>query len=100
MIHTPAILIVILASSGSESTWVHPYRWKPFSIGGTLCRMDIVFLGSGAFGIPALEALSASGHRIVQVISQPDRPAGRGNKLTPTAVAAWAEGRGLPLIRT
>jgi methionyl-tRNA formyltransferase len=62
--------------------------------------MDIVFLGSGAFGIPSLEGLTRSAHRVVHVISQPDRPAGRGKQLTPTPVAAWAVSRSLPLTRT
>jgi methionyl-tRNA formyltransferase len=62
--------------------------------------MKIVFLGSGAFGIPSLEALKASRHEILHVISQPDRPAGRGNKLTPTSVSAWAAERGVRLTRT
>jgi methionyl-tRNA formyltransferase len=55
--------------------------------------MDIVFLGSGAFAIPSLEALLRSGHRLLHVFSQPDRPAGRGNKLTPTPVSQWALAR-------
>lgn len=61
--------------------------------------MNIVFLGSGAFGLPSLAALTASGHRILQVVSQPDRPAGRGGKLTPTPVAQWALQHGLGLLR-
>jgi methionyl-tRNA formyltransferase len=62
--------------------------------------MRIVFLGSGAFGIPSLDALAASGHAIMHVISQPDRPAGRGKTLTPTPVAQWALDRRIPLTRT
>src|SRR3954471_21387016 len=62
--------------------------------------MNIVFLGSGAFGIPSLEALRASPHRILHILSQPDRPAGRGKQLTPTPVSAWALARNLPLTRT
>jgi methionyl-tRNA formyltransferase len=69
-------------------------------ISGTLPAMKIVFLGSGAFGVPSLKALKASRHEILHVISQPDRPAGRGNKLTPTPVSAWAAANGLPLTRT
>jgi methionyl-tRNA formyltransferase len=61
--------------------------------------MNIVFLGSGAFGIPSLEALAASSHKILHVLSQPDRPAGRGNKLTPTPVSSWATAGNLPLTR-
>ncbi len=62
--------------------------------------MNIAFLGSGAFAIPSLNALAASAHKIVQVISQPDRPAGRGKVLTPTAVAQWALEKNMPLLRT
>jgi methionyl-tRNA formyltransferase len=62
--------------------------------------MKIVFLGSGAFGIPSLNALMSSTHQIAHVISQPDRPAGRGKHLTPTPAAEWAQARGVPLTRT
>ncbi len=51
----------------------------------------ILFLGSGAFGLPTLRALAASPrHQIVGVVSQPDRPAGRGGRLTPTPIAEFA----------
>ncbi|MHC5004341.1 MAG: methionyl-tRNA formyltransferase [Planctomycetota bacterium] len=60
--------------------------------------MRIVFLGSGAFGLPTLEALHAE-HEIVLVISQPDRPAGRGRRPAPTPVAAFAADAGLPCER-
>jgi methionyl-tRNA formyltransferase len=62
--------------------------------------LSIIFAGSGEFGIPTLRALIDAGHRITQVVSQPDRPAGRGRKLTPTAVAQLAIDGSLPLIRT
>ncbi|MGN6369872.1 MAG: methionyl-tRNA formyltransferase [Phycisphaerae bacterium] len=62
--------------------------------------MNIVFLGSGAFGIPSLNAIAQSHHRILQILSQPDRPAGRGKHLTPTPVSQWALDRGIPLTRT
>lgn len=51
--------------------------------------MNIVFLGSGAFGIPTLEML-ARDHTLQAIITQPDRKAGRGSKLTPTPIAQWA----------
>ncbi len=51
--------------------------------------LDIVFLGSGAFGLPTLQALAAR-HTITGVITQPDRRSGRGSRLTPTPIAAWA----------
>lgn len=51
--------------------------------------MRLAFLGSGAFGLPTLRALAAR-HELALVVTQPDRPAGRGGKLTPTPVGAWA----------
>ena len=51
--------------------------------------MRLVFFGSGAFGLPTLEALSKH-HDIVAVVTQPDKPAGRGSPLTPTPIGAWA----------
>jgi methionyl-tRNA formyltransferase len=62
--------------------------------------MDILFTGSGEFGVPTLRALVRGPHRVVQVVSQPDRPAGRGRGLTPTPVSHAAVELGLPLIRT
>jgi methionyl-tRNA formyltransferase len=51
--------------------------------------MDLVFFGSGAFGLPTLEAL-AGAHRVAGVVTQPDRPAGRGKSLAPTPIGTWA----------
>ena len=56
--------------------------------------MRIVFFGSSAFGVPTLEALVAR-HEVVLVVSQPDRPAGRGKVMTPTPIATRAAERGL-----
>ena len=60
--------------------------------------MRIVFLGSGAFGIPTLEALAVR-HEVVAVVSQPDKPAGRGKTLTPTPIAARAAELGIPVLK-
>ena len=60
--------------------------------------MRLVFLGSGAFGLPTLRAL-ASEHEVRMVVSQPDRPAGRSRRLTATPIAQWAEEHELPLRR-
>ena len=60
--------------------------------------MRIVFLGSGAFGLPVLKHLS-SNHEVVQVVTQPDRPSGRGRTMTPTPVADWAEGADVPCMK-
>src|ERR1700743_1658394 len=62
--------------------------------------MNSLFVGSGAFGIPSLNALFASSHRILHGLSQPDRPAGRGKHLTPTPISQWALDRQIPLTRT
>lgn len=51
--------------------------------------MNIVFLGSGAFGVPTLERL-ARDHTITGIVTQPDRRAGRGKQTTPTPVGQWA----------
>jgi len=56
----------------------------------------LVFFGSGAFGLPTLERL-AQAHELALVVSQPDRPAGRGRGSAPTPVAVWARERALPL---
>jgi len=58
----------------------------------------LVFLGAGAFGIPSLEALARE-HEIALVVTQPDRPAGRGKVLTPTAIAARAAELGLRVVK-
>lgn len=56
--------------------------------------MKIVFFGSGAFGVPTLRMLGAE-HEIVGIVSQPDRAAGRGSRLTPTPVSECAIELGL-----
>ncbi|HVV87698.1 MAG TPA: methionyl-tRNA formyltransferase, partial [Kofleriaceae bacterium] len=60
--------------------------------------MRIVFFGSPDFAVPALEALVAH-HEVALVVTQPDKPAGRGSKLTPPAVKVVAERAGLPVFQ-
>ena len=57
--------------------------------------MRIGYAGTPPFAVPALEALHAAGHEVALVLTQPDRPAGRGLKLTPSAVATAAQRLGL-----
>jgi methionyl-tRNA formyltransferase len=57
----------------------------------------IIFAGTPPFAAAALNALADAGHDIVLVLTQPDRPAGRGMKLTPSAVKQAALARGLPI---
>lgn len=56
----------------------------------------IVFMGTPEFAVPALEAL-ADAHQVVGVVTQPDRPAGRGRRLAPSPVKQVALERGLSL---
>lgn len=53
--------------------------------------MNLVFIGTASFAVPSLRALVASGHQVVLVVTQPDRPAHRGLKLTPPPVKVAAE---------
>src|SRR4051794_15949616 len=62
--------------------------------------LRVLFAGSGEFGMPTLRALLRSGHEVVGVISQPDRPAGRGRQLRRTAIAELAIEKAIPLVRT
>jgi len=60
--------------------------------------MRLAFMGTPEFAVPSLGELIASGHEIVAVYSQPPRPRGRGQKLTPSPVHAFAEAMGLPVF--
>jgi methionyl-tRNA formyltransferase len=62
--------------------------------------MNIVYLGSGRFGIECLNALAGSNHSIGFVFTAPPQPAGRGRKPAPTAVAQWAQDNKIPYIET
>lgn len=63
-------------------------------------KIRIVFLGSGAFAVPVLEGLRQSGELAVEhIITQPDKPAGRKNVLTPTPVGKWCDASGIACER-
>jgi methionyl-tRNA formyltransferase len=62
-------------------------------------HMRIIYLGSPTFAVIPLEALAAAGHEISLVVTQPDRPAGRGRDLTPPPVKVAAERLGLPVFQ-
>lgn len=62
--------------------------------------MRIVFIGSGDFALPTLRSLHAAGHEIPCVITQPDRPSGRGRRLTPTPVKRVAAELRLETVAT
>jgi methionyl-tRNA formyltransferase len=59
----------------------------------------IVFLGSGRFAIPSLEALLDAGHEVAALVTQPDREKGRGQALAPPATKPVAERRGVPVLQ-
>lgn len=61
--------------------------------------MKIIFAGTPEFAVPALAALIAAGHEIVLVLTQPDRPAGRGMKLKASPVKELALQHGLPIYQ-
>ena len=60
--------------------------------------MKLIFLGSGEFGLPTLQALTSI-HEVVAVVTQPDRPAGRKRKLTATPIGQWATDHGLTVYK-
>ncbi|MGH9410561.1 MAG: methionyl-tRNA formyltransferase [Vicinamibacterales bacterium] len=67
------------------------------SIPGDALKM--VFFGTPLFAVPSLEALLDSRHAVVAVVSQPDRPKGRGQQLQPTPTRQIAESRGVPIVQ-
>ena len=64
-----------------------------------MSALRLIFAGTPAFAVPALNALLASGRRPVAVLTQPDRPAGRGRQLRPSAVKQCAIEAGLPVLQ-
>lgn len=62
--------------------------------------MNLIFAGSGEFGIPTLRRLLNAGAIIRRVYTQPDKPAGRGKRLCPTPLADYALRHGLEVVRT
>jgi len=61
--------------------------------------MRLIFAGTPEFARVALERLHASGFTVSLVLTQPDRPAGRGMKLQPSAVKQFAVAQGLPVLQ-
>ncbi len=61
--------------------------------------MRVVFFGSPEAALPSLAKLLESGHTVALAITQPDRPFGRGKKLTPSPVKTFALDHGIPVIQ-
>ncbi len=62
-------------------------------------RPRIIFMGTPDFAIPALKALIRQGHQILAVVTQPDRPRGRGKKMVPSPVKRTALEHDLPVLQ-
>jgi len=61
--------------------------------------MRVVFFGTPQFAVPSLEQLIQSAHEVVGVVTQPDRPRGRGHKVTDSPVKVTAAAHGLPVFQ-
>lgn len=59
----------------------------------------LIFLGTPQFAVPSLAALLEAGEDVLAVITQPDRPRGRGQKVSPSPVKELALSRGLPVLQ-
>jgi methionyl-tRNA formyltransferase len=61
--------------------------------------MKVLFWGTPEFALPALRALGEEGHLVVGVVTQPDRPAGRGREMTMSPVKRLALEEGIPVLQ-
>ena len=61
--------------------------------------MKVIFMGTPDFAVGTLKALHEAGHEVTLVVSQPDKPKGRKQELSPTPVKAAAEQLGLPVYQ-
>jgi methionyl-tRNA formyltransferase len=60
--------------------------------------LRLVFAGTPAVAVPALDAIAASGHELLAVLTRPDAPAGRGRRLVRSPVGAWADEHGIEVL--
>jgi methionyl-tRNA formyltransferase len=61
--------------------------------------LNLIYMGTAPFAVPCLQGVVVAGHSVRAVVSQPDRPHGRGMKLQPTPVKAAAQALGLPVLQ-
>ncbi len=61
--------------------------------------MKVLFLGTSEFALPSLKNLLGSSHEVLAVVTQPDRPKGRGQKLFPSAIKSLALAKNLPIFQ-
>lgn len=60
--------------------------------------MRLIFAGTPAVAVPALDALAASDHELLAVVTRPDAPAGRGRRLVRSPAGAWADEHGIRVL--
>src|SRR2546423_12019393 len=60
--------------------------------------MRLVFAGTPAVAVPALDAIAVSHHELLAVVTRPDAPAGRGRHLVRSPVGAWADAHGIEVL--
>ena len=61
--------------------------------------MKIVFMGTPDFAVGALQAIIEAGHQVVAVVTQPDKPKGRGKEMQMTPVKVCAIAHGIPVFQ-
>lgn len=61
--------------------------------------MRVIFMGSPEYALSSLDQLLSSSHQVVAVVTQPDRPRGRGQKMTYTPVKERALEKGIPVFQ-
>jgi methionyl-tRNA formyltransferase len=67
--------------------------------GGFPDRPEIIFMGTPDFAVPSLRALVKEGHEVLSVVTQPDRPKGRGRKLSLSPVKRVAQEYGIKILQ-
>jgi methionyl-tRNA formyltransferase len=61
--------------------------------------LKIIYAGTPNFALPALEAIHQAGHQVIAVFTQPDRPAGRGQKMQASVIKTWALNHQIPVYQ-
>ena len=64
-----------------------------------MAKLRVIYFGTPPFAVPTLRALLGSEHQVVAIVSQPDRPSGRGQHVTPTATKQVALEAGVPILQ-
>ncbi|EOA11150.1 methionyl-tRNA formyltransferase [Porphyromonas gingivalis] len=62
-------------------------------------ELRLIFMGTADFAVPALRALVENGYQVKAVVTMPDKPMGRGHKVSPSMVKLYAQELGLPILQ-